>query len=376
LAKWIVSGISVLLAFGFSFQLFQYLNGIKIYIPELIIPFVHFFNEPHEITEKTSSPTSEAILVSDQVKFHPDELSENIPRKIACKDHSLGKLKTKPTSKIFTWKDEKGVVSFGDKEPDSFDSEELSLAGTQVFDYFSLNIVGEGVPFEFKEKLSRAINKMFAVYGQLIDRQNLKKVLVNIKFISSKRGFERYKNVHAPNVKSTTGFYDNGTNEAVIYFGNYQRAFKTAIHESAHAINRGVIGSTNKWLNEGLAEYLETLTTNLSSAEIKPNSDWFKNGQLVSRPINMPKLLSAKYKDWNSSRSSRLYATSWAFIYFMMDDIDRRASLARLVKMEQSNMCNYLNKSAVLASLRINERQLQRQFYSWLNRADIFPHII
>jgi hypothetical protein len=355
LAKWIVGGILILLVVWLRPQL------------------IHYLNESQVITKKISYATPQAALTSGEMAYHSDELRS---QRSVCKDHSLGKLKAKPTSKIYTWKDEKGVVHFSDNKPSDFDSDELEFAGAQVFDYFSLNIAGQGVPFEFKEKLTRSINKMFSVYGQLIDKKNLKKVAVNLRFISSKRGFQRYKAIHAPNVKSTSGFYDNSTNEAVIFYSTSQSAMNTAIHESAHAINRGVIGDTNKWLNEGLAEYLETMTTNLSSAEIKPNSDWFRNGRLTKRPIPTSKLLNASYDDWNASSGTQLYATSWAFIYFLMDNTKRKANLAKLIKMEQLNRCDSLNKRSVLALLEVSEKSLQRQFYYWLNRADIFPHII
>ena len=91
MAKWIISGIVILLAVWPSFQLVQYLNDSQI------------------ITEKASnliSPTA------DENEFHSDELAETNPRKRVCKDHSLGALKKKPTRKIYKWEDKKGVVNF------------------------------------------------------------------------------------------------------------------------------------------------------------------------------------------------------------------------------------------------------------------------
>lgn len=102
----------------------------------------------------------------------------------------------------------------------------------------------------------------------------------------------------------------------------------TAIHESAHAINCGVIDATNKWLNEGIEEHLEAISTNLSSTEIKPNADRFRNGRLSKRPIPTSKLLTASYAHWNASSRTQLYATNWAFIYFWMDDTRRNSNLA------------------------------------------------
>ncbi|WP_289029663.1 DUF4124 domain-containing protein [uncultured Paraglaciecola sp.] len=364
-------------AFGASSLFVKYLESEKVALPPFVNKALAYFEEsPQLISQEVLSIDSKidkpSLNLAPQVEII-NEMSR--PRRV-CKDHSLGELKVKSQSNIYTWKDSQGVTHFSDKKPDNLSVEELELAGEQVFDYFSLNIVGADVPFEFKEKLSRAIHKMFVIYGQLIDKSNLKKVSINLRFIASKKGFERYRAKHAPNSRTTTGFYDNGTNEAVIFYGSFQSAFKTAIHESAHGINRGVIGNTNKWLNEGLAEYLEMITTNLSSAEIALNTDWFSNGKLRKRPIPLPQLFPSTRADWNSVNQSKYYATSWALIYFFMDNKSLRLKLAKLIALEQSNMCDQLTIKQVKTVLGMNTKTLQKRFNYWLDKADKFPHVI
>ena len=376
LFKWLRNGLLILVAFGASILLVNHLNGKKILLPEFVDHVLSYFNELVLIDAEPIKSNLKSIQLPPNNKFLPIETNEILAPRIVCKDHSIGELQAKKKSNIYTWKDNKGVTHFSDKKPEDNQAKQLELAGEQVFDFFSLNIVGANIPFEFKEKLSRSINKMFAVYGRLIDKNNLKKVSVNLKFIASKKGFERYRAKHAPSVKTTLGFYDNGTNEAVIFYGDPKRAFRTAIHESAHAINRGVIGSTNKWLNEGLAEYLETISTNLSSAEISPNPDWFNKGKLRNKPMPLPQLLNASHSDWNSDARSQFYATSWAFVYFLMDEVTRREELANIIKLEQQNMCDQLTTHQALDALGTNIKTLQKQFYKWLNNADIFPHVI
>jgi hypothetical protein len=143
-----------------------------------------------------------------------------------------------------------------------------------------------------------------------------------------------------------------------------------------HAINRGIIGSSNKWFNEGMAEYLENITINLDTAVIKRNDTWYKNGKLKYRPLPLRKVLSASRKDWNNQSKSNLYSTSWAFIYFLMDDTKRKAKLVKILKAEQQNLCNTLSFKQTMQIFNMDDRELQNKFSRWLIEGDKFTHQI
>jgi hypothetical protein len=364
-------------AFGMSFLLVNHLQGKKLYLPDFISQVIQYFNESSIIHSTNIESVKATNPLPQKIELLTEELDNSTNSKRGCVDHSLGQVKATKENKIYTWKDEQGINNFSDKKPANNHAKQLDLAGGQVFNYFSLNIVGAvNIPFEFKEKLSRSIHKMFAVYGQLIDKKQLKKVSVNLKFIASQKEYQRYRAKHAPSLKSSLGFYNNRTNQAVILYANSEQALKIALHESAHAINRGVIGSTNKWLNEGLAEYLETITTNLSSAEITLNPAWYRNNKLTYSPTLLSNLLHLSHSQWNNGATPQFYATSWAFIYFLMDDPNRKSHLAKLIKLEQNNMCDQLNTAKALNSIGVNTKTLQNSFYRWLRRADKFAHVI
>ncbi|MEP1448926.1 MAG: DUF4124 domain-containing protein [Paraglaciecola sp.] len=382
--KFIRNGILILLAFIASFQIVHYLEGNKLYLPPFLNQlFGYFGNTNFEGT----SPLDLASIEKETIKsdsptlhYEPQELPQELPRaqrkNASCIDHSLGNVKVKPQSKIYTWKDENGVTHFSDSKPEDTDSQPLTLAGSKIFNYFKLNISGANVPFEFKEKLTHSINKLFALYGQLIAKEDLRQVVVNLRFFTSKQRFLAYSKKHAPSLKPTAGFYDNGTNEAVIMYQSSEQAITTAIHESVHAINRGIIGNSNKWFNEGMAEYLENITINLSTAIINRNKSWYKNGKLKYRPLPLRKVLSASRNDWNSQSKSNLYSTSWAFIYFLMDDTKRKTKLIKMLKAEQKNLCNTLSFQQTMKIFNMSDRELQNRFSRWLAKGDKFTHQI
>tara|TARA_R110002153_G_scaffold940_2_gene4247 strand:- start:5305 stop:6447 length:1143 start_codon:yes stop_codon:yes gene_type:complete len=380
LLKFIRNGILILLAFIASFQLAYYLDDKKLYLPPFLNQLLGYFeNSNFEGTSPLDLASIEketAESPSSSQQYGSQELPQAQRKNASCIDHSLGKVTVKPQNKIYTWKDKSGVTNFSDSKPEDTDSQHLTLAGSKIFDYFKLNISGANVPFEFKEKLTHSINKLFALYGQLIAKEDLRQVVVNLRFFTSKQRFLAYSKKHAPSLKPTAGFYDNGTNEAVIMYYSSEQAITTAIHESVHAINRGIIGNSNKWFNEGMAEYLENITINLSSAIITRNESWYKNGKLKYRPLPLRKALSASRKDWNSQSQSNLYSTSWAFIYFLMDDTKRKAKLVKMLKAEQQNLCNTLSFQQTMKIFNMSDTELQNRFSRWLAKGDKFTHQI
>jgi hypothetical protein len=207
---------------------------------------------------------------------------------------------------------------------------------------------------------------LFELYGQLLDRSSLKKVDINLRIYDSKVDFNQIKaKNNMPISDNTPGFYSHATNEAHLLLNDQAATMRTAIHEATHAINSGILGKTPKWLNEGLAEYSESIEVNGQSSKVYPNKSWTNNSQLSKQLLPLSTLFLAKEKEWNSSLKHRLYATSWAFVYFMMEQPNRKAILAKLIKNEQQNLCNIIDKNKIEQQLDVQLHVLQKQFSNW-----------
>lgn len=369
-------------AFLASLLLVIYLDGKLFYLPQWLRPSG---NDGSLLTLSTS-PERPAVVTDSYWGAKPEssvnaqasvsELFEVSVESAGCVDHSLGELKLQKKNGLFYWIDKQGVKHISDKKPREYAYQDFPLAGEQIFDYFSLYISGSDVPFQFKENLDRTITKLFSVYGQLISKAELKKVAVNLQFIASKKEFEAYKSKNEVTNQNSVGFYNNGTNQAVIYYRDYASAFATALHETSHAINRAVLGKTNKWFNEGLAEYLEKIEINLASVQIKPHPDWVNNGKLHSQPIPIARLFSGNLNDWNGPDSSAHYESSWSLIYFLMDDPARKRALANYMRHEQQNLCDELSVQQLTTDLDMNISSLQLNFNNWLKAKKFQTHRI
>jgi hypothetical protein len=283
-----------------------------------------------------------------------------------CVDTSLGEVKYKKVGNIYTWTDDKDVYHVSDKAPDEEHFELLSYAGEKVFDYFTLDLNTESLPYDFNQTLTVKLNKLFELYGNLLDRDSLKKVDINLRIYQSKVAFEQVKKQHnMSNADNINGFYSHGNNQAYLLLRNNERTMRTAAHEATHAVNRAIIGYTPRWLNEGLAEYSEFIEVVGNSAKVYPNSDWTNNNIISKKLLPLTSLFSASSSQWNSDLRPRLYATSWAFVYYMMEHPQRKSVLAKLIKIEQQNLCNVTPLNEVEEKLELRLNILQNQFSRW-----------
>ena len=361
-----VIGLLTICAFGGSFMLANYFSDHGISLHAQLNKAVHWVESLFgEDSGRPPANTKQAIAKEKPKKQYPHVEVGNAK---VCKDTSLGEVKYKKVGEVYTWVDERGIANFSSTPPKKGEFTLLNYAGEKVFDYFTLDLNIESLPYDFHQKLTLKLNKLFEVYGQLLDKSSLKKVDINLRVYASKDAFNQFKAKHnMPIGDNTPGFYSHGSNQAHLLLTSHAATMRTAIHEAAHAINRGIIGYSPKWLNEGLAEYSEYIEVQGKSSKVYPNQNWTNNGLVSEQLLPLGKLLAATKDDWNSGLKNRFYATSWAFIHFMMDNQQRKDMLAKVIKYEQQNLCDAMNIQLVEKAMVMPISQLQSQFTQWAN---------
>jgi len=359
-------GIFTILAFVGSFLLASYFSdhGVSLHtqLNKTIYWIESLFGDVPEMEEPPQKKEQTIANLKPKKQYqHVDVGSAR-----ACKDTSLGEVKYKKVGDIYTWTDENDVYHVSDKPPKEGDYKLLNYAGEKVFDYFSLDLNTESLPYDFNQKLTLKLNKLFEIYGQLLDRSSLKKVDINLRIYASKVAFNQIKaKNNMPVSDNTPGFYSHATNQAHLLLTNHAATMRTATHEATHAINRAIIGYSPKWLNEGLAEYSEYIEVNGHSGKVYPNKNWTSNNRMSEKLLPLNMLLSATESDWDSKLRNGLYATSWAFIYFMMDNQQRKGMLAKIISSEQQNLCDVTDLQQVEKIMGKPVIGLQRQFDNW-----------
>jgi hypothetical protein len=362
-------------AFVGSFFLADHFDRNSLYLPKQVSQGLRWVESLFTDVEVLTKLDSESLNNSKK-KF---EATVTLPRedeqqyshvaigtKPVCKDISLDKIKYKKVGDIYTWTDKNDVYHVSDKPPTEGKFKLFNYAGEKVFDYFLLDLNTENLPYDFNEKLTLKLNKLFEIYGQLLDRSSLKKVDIKLRIYASKVAFNQVKaKNNMPVSDNTPGFYSHATNQAHLLLTNHEATMRIATHEATHAINRGIIGYSPRWLNEGLAEYSEYIDVKGMNAHVYPNKDWTRNGRISEKLLPLNRLFNANDNLWNSNQRQRLYATSWAFIYFMMENPHRKSMLAKVIRNEQKNICDVTDDKNIELEIGLSMDILQKQFSGW-----------
>lgn len=259
-------------------------------------------------------------------------------------------INTVDKTSIFRWTDENGQVHFSDNKPKQQNSREVTHRYASDRQYFRMNLSSpeQGLPTLLGEQLQRDVN---AIYSYLSDRmkpQHVRQVDLNLKVFNTHKGFEQYRQLHAPSLKSVAGFYTSASNEAVVMQQKYdQQTRAIARHEATHVINAGLFGRSPIWFNEGLAEYFESYDyASLKSGSSQPNpylfrylTSQFNQGQLP--PLKDYLLLTES--EWRAKNPRTMYAMAWSIIYLLQNHQEGERFTRKLLTEMAENPCTTLD---------------------------------
>jgi len=289
-----------------------------------------------------------------------------------CTTIALEKITVKKNSRVYRWTDGSGKVHFGDSRFNNAAAQQVKLKLRKELEYFKLKLSGDEQPTRFDNDLSTRITKVYQLLSHLIPGNELVKVTVDLKIFNHYQDYQQYTQRFSKNLaRQADGYYLMRYNQAVVYQRNEKQAGQVALHESTHVINAGIFGYLPRWLNEGLAEYAETMTVTGQSAQIRPNPSWIIRFRInTNYLLSVDELFSANQRDWNGSKRHAMYATSWSLIYFLMSSEDGRQWLGRLLNEKAHQRCErMITRDYIDHFYPGGLDQLQQQFNKWLHSA-------
>ena len=254
-------------------------------------------------------------------------------RIISVQQRRLKKSQSKNNLKFIGGKMTMAKSILGDSPFQHVTTKTVNLKRRDELEYFNLNLSGNAQSTYFNDQLSMRINKVYQLLSDLVPKEKLEKVTVDLKIFNNTNDYRRYSTRFSKTLgRRTNGFYIRRLNQAVVNKRSDFQAGQVALHESTHVINAGIFGYIPRWLNEGIAEYTENMTQTGQVTEVHPNTSWSKNYRVnTKRMVSLDELLSAKRRDWNSSKRLSYYATSWSLIYFLMNSEEDRQWLGKLL---------------------------------------------
>lgn len=207
--------------------------------------------------------------------------------------------------------------------------------------YYELNTnLGEG--FEpFLAELKLRLNAAFMHMEHKLSIQLNRTISLNLVFQTTREDYEDYITELGLSPAGSQGMYIYPNNIAVIEYKDHQQGMRTAIHEAIHAFNRAYWGSSLRFFNEGMAEYLEAISQNGSMPA-------FDFSPLTSQqyPLQISTLLFSEI-NWHGSQQHELYENSKALFYFLMNNSVGRQLFWALMKQEIQDPCSTLSQETI-----------------------------
>ncbi|AOT10443.1 DUF1570 domain-containing protein [Pseudoalteromonas luteoviolacea] len=288
-----------------------------------------------------------------------------------CQTHVGTKVKYRLENGIYTWVDSKGIRNYSDKKP-SQGAETYQPRSGRTLDYFELEISGEAISNQFRNKLKTKLKSVFRGYTSILGLSAMRKVKLKIVVLPSRAAYERTVKSFGGDPSGNVGVYFGIRNTALLEQRSYQQTMRTAIHEAVHAINQAVIGFSPRWLNEGLAEYFESIDVSMQVGKVSSFEHVSRKGFLQGQVMSPLQLFGAEAQ-WRAFKPDILYRSSWAFMHFLMSSDKGRMGLKQLMLLEQSEPCSSLGSDKVLSVFTNHYPALGQTFLSFISRG-IKPH--
>lgn len=166
------------------------------------------------------------------------------------------------------------------------------------------------------------------LYASLPDRA-LPVMLINISVISEQQAFQNYLSKMAPELKTTTAFYSAENNQIVVFWnGDQQQVYGFIRHEVTHFMINSLYPFLPLWLNEGLAEYFESIDAN----GLPQANDYWLMTLREKKVMSLSLFLRLPTQHWRAKDQKRMYAMAWSLVFYMMSTPSTRALLVAVLQ--------------------------------------------
>ncbi|KZN56851.1 hypothetical protein N474_09530 [Pseudoalteromonas luteoviolacea CPMOR-2] len=355
----------------FSALLYLFFDGRQFWVAE-VQPYLSQQNDrplKQKADDDSFRTTSHLRPTKEQVHHSKHQLGvdhqHTLRRFGRCEPSNSERVKYRVERGIYTWVDSNGVTNYSDKKP-AGGAKTYQPRSSRVLDYFDLEISGPTISHQFKNTLSSRLNAIFRGYTSIVGLKAMRKVTLRIQVLPSRRRYERAVKTYGGDPTGTVGVYFGIKNTAFVEQTSYEGTMQTAIHEAVHAINQAVIGFSPRWLNEGLAEYFETVEVSMQVGKVKPTNHISRSGYIRGQVLRPSQLIGAE-DTWQSSDPVTMYRSSWAFVHFLMSSKSGKQSLKALMLSEQKEPCSSLDYANVKRVLNGTYPNMKSAYAMFLN---------
>lgn len=225
--------------------------------------------------------------------------------------------------------------------------------------YYTLKTnLGKGYE-KFLTELKTKLNKAFQRIEKQLNITLNGTVNLNISFQTSRADYEDLVREYGKDPTGNIGIYIGYYQQSIVQLLNHEEGMRIAIHEAIHAFNHAYWGDTLRFLNEGMAEYYEGIT----SEGTIPRFDFQWIAQ-QDNPMQVDVLLYSDH-DWHNDHHTELYQNSKALFHFLMSQHKGKKVLWQLLKEEKKEPCTTLENNTIVDIIQLNYLNYETDFDDW-----------
>lgn len=244
-------------------------------------------------------------------------------------------------AEVYKWVDDNGKVHFSDKSPGNTE--------TDVIDYQhkerkKVDIKIDSIGFELgsskKKQIIKAVDDVYSAYNKLFYIRINKVVKLNIKVFNTQEKFDKYyARVSNNPLKGARGVYFSRRNEFLVWLQeDWENTLRTIRHEISHAVLNTFAPKSPKWLNEGLAEYFETLNIQNENIVFGAHTENEKKLRRLWKRKKIPsletyfKMTNRRWSRLAHNKSPVAYTMAWGLTSTLMSDKAGKGVVTRLLQ--------------------------------------------
>jgi hypothetical protein len=235
---------------------------------------------------------------------------------------------------------------------------------SETFDigpYTSVKLITPNVNSDYHKTLRIRLFEAYEKYQNLFGLYPDKPILMNLVVLPN-HYYDDYVSRFGALPSNNAGIYFGKNNTALVRFdpADPQGSLRVAIHEAMHVINFNLIGSTPRWLNEGIAEVFENTLIYKTNRAIAIPTDRVRRTYMEFRSLIDSEAL------WEQ-RSYRgdLYANANNWLAFFIQHKHGRRLLKAIVQGEAKNPCNTLENEVILNALSTYFIDYEQAYLVW-----------
>lgn len=167
-------------------------------------------------------------------------------------------------------------------------------------------------------KVQRMAMYQAKIFNGLYNNVNNDSLKITLNLYNKRKDFKALLLQHGMKGLTESGFYSPSTDQSYVYFEG-MKDLNTVLHEMSHAFLKNNSRYYPRWLNEGLAEFLETLEENQFRIQIVSQYDRLEAMKAYQREklLDLTAFLNDQTSWRDKNKLAYMYSVSYSLIYYI-----------------------------------------------------------